>query len=187
MPFRRREPLHERLAREGGMRPPPEDPGPHWGEVGIHGVPRLREWDAVLTAEAPDLSGDEVSFVALPDGSLLVEQAGERDDLTPLADAVEGSVAPPYRAEAVRRTGQTWAVGVRSIDVVELPDDVPGDAITLTVHGGVRDLLVDGERSFGSFGSFRALEEYAGARFASYSLDATRLDETLWEVRVAPL
>jgi hypothetical protein len=184
MRFGRREPLHERLAREGGLRPPPEDPGPHWGEVGIHGVPRLREWDAVVTAEARELSGDEISFVALPDGSLLLEQGDDRDDLTPLADAVEGSVAPPYRAEAVRRAGDAWAVGARAIDVFELRDDVPGDTITLTVHEGVRDLLVDGERSFGSLPS---LEEYAGARFASYSLTATRLEENLWEVRVIPL
>jgi hypothetical protein len=184
MRWARREPLHERLAREGGMRPPPEDPGPHWGEVGIHGVARLREWDAVVTVDTPDVSGDAVSFVALPDGSLLVEQAGDGDDLTALADAVETSVAAPYRAEAVRRTGDTWAVGVRSIEVVELDDDVAGETIVLTVHDGVRDVLVDGERSLGSF---RSLENHGGARFASYSLTARRLDESLWEVDVVPL
>jgi hypothetical protein len=184
VPWPRREPLHERLAREGGMKPPPVDPGPHWGEVGIHGVPRLREWDAVVTADAPDLRGDDVSFVALPDGSLLVERGDERDDLTVLADAVEASVAAPYRAHGLRRTGSTWAVGARSIDVVRLDEEVPGDTVTLTVHDGVRDVLVDGERSWGSL---RALEDYAAARFDSYSLTAARLDDELWEVQVVPL
>ena len=182
--FRRRESLHERLAREGGMAPPPENPGPHWGEVGIHGVPRLREWDAVLTVEVEGLSGDEARFVALPDGSLLVEHAGERDDLSPLADAADASLPPPYRAEAVRRAGATWAVGLRSLEVVELEEEVDGDEIVLTVHDGVRDVTVDGQRSFGSL---RTLERYAGQRFSSYSLTARRLDGDLWEVQAAPL
>jgi hypothetical protein len=184
MPFRRREPLHERLAREGGMNPPPVHPGPHWGEVGIHGVPRLREWDVVVTVEAPELVGDALTFVALPDGSLLLEQGDERNDLSPLADAVDGALPPPYRAEAVSRDAGTWAVGARSIEVVEVAEEIPGDEVMLTVNDGVRDVLVDGERSFGSL---RALEHYAAQRFASYSLVATRLDGTLWEVRLAAL
>ena len=48
VPLFRREPLHERLAREGGLdpRPLPEAGPPGWMETGIHGVPRHREWDA---------------------------------------------------------------------------------------------------------------------------------------------
>lgn len=184
MVFRRREPLHERLAREGGLGPPPEHPGPHWGEVGIHGVARPREWDAVVTAEAPGLHSDGVAFVALPDGSLVVEEGDERDDVSVLADAVDRVLAPPYRAEAVRRAAETWAIGARSINVVHVDEEVPGDEITLTVHDGHREVLVDGERSFGSF---RSLERQAEGRFASYSLAATRLDEGLWEVKLAPL
>jgi hypothetical protein len=184
MALRRREPLHERLAREGGMGPPPEHPCPHWGEVGIHGVPRLREWDAVVTAQAPGLRSDHIAFAALPDGSLVVEEADERDDLSVLADAVDATLAPPYRAEAVRRAGETYAIGARGIEVVEVDEEVPGDDIVLTVHDGLREVLVDGERSFGSF---RSLERHAEGRFASYSLAATRLDDALWEVKLAPL
>ena len=73
--FRRRESLHERLAREGGLsqgEPPPHDTTPRWGETGIHGVARPRRWDAVVLAESP-YPGQELDFVALPDGTLLVE------------------------------------------------------------------------------------------------------------------
>lgn len=166
------------------MGPPPEHPGPHWGEVGIHGVPRMREWDAVVVVEAEGLTGDEIRFVALPDASLLVEEGSEQDDLAPLAEAVEASVPAPYRADARRRDGNAWAVGVRSIEIVRLEEDVDGDEISLTVNEGGRALLVDGTRSFGSA---RSLERYAEQRFEAYVANASRLDEDLWEVMVAPL
>jgi hypothetical protein len=184
MLFRRREPLHVRLAREGGLTPPPVDPGPHWGATGIHGIPRPREWDAVVTADVPALAGEELRFVVLEDGSLLVEEGLDEDDPSPIADALDGALPPPYRVEARRRGDSTWAAGARRIDVVELEDPVEGDEITLTVHDGLRELHVDGHASFGSI---RALERWAGSRYESYSLTATRLDGALWEVRGAPL
>ena len=184
MLFRRREPLHARLAREGGLTPPPVDPGPHWGEVGIHGVPRAREWDAVVTVDAPELTGQELRFVVLADGTLLVEEGADGDDPNPLADAVDGALPPPYRVEARRRDGTTWAAGARAIEVVELDEPLEADEISLTVHDGARELLVDGHASFGSI---RALERWAAARYESYSVTATRLDGALWEVRGAPL
>ena len=75
----RREPLHKKLAREARLEQEPErgpvDPGPHWGVTGIHGVARPRRWDAVASAEAPGLTGDEVHFVALANGDLVVDDA----------------------------------------------------------------------------------------------------------------
>src|SRR5205809_1879579 len=121
----RRETLHERLAREGGLTElPPHDTRPRWGEPGIHGVPRPREWDAVAAAEAPALKGDAVEFACLPDGSLLLDDDVDADAVGPLADALEEIIRPPYRAQAVRRTGSTWAVGARAIEVAELPGDL---------------------------------------------------------------
>jgi hypothetical protein len=181
----RREPLHERLAREGGLTSrPPHDVGPHWGEAGIHGIARLREWDAVVAVEAPGLHGEEVRFVALADGALIVEEAAEDDDPSALADALEGAIQAPYRAEARRRQGDVWAVGARRIEVLELEEDAGGDEVSLTVHGSHRELLVDGQPVFGSM---RSLERWAGERFESYSLTAERLDGSLWEVRAAHL
>lgn len=181
--FRRREPLHERLAREGGLGAPPlEGPGPPgWMETGIHGVPREREWDAVVAVEADGVQGDRARFVALPDNSLLVEEGGE---VEPLADALDEVVQPPYRAEAVRRGETQWAVGVRRIEVVELKDDPEGEEVTLTSREGERTLLVDGRQAFGSL---PALERLGSARSESYVVEGRRLEGSVWEVRVTPL
>jgi len=179
--WRRKESLHERLAREGGMTErAPHDPGPHWGEVGIHGVHRQRVWDAVATVEAPELEGTEARFVALPDGTLLAET--DDLDVGPLADALEASVQPPYRAEAVRRgPDEVWVVAARRIQVVELQEEVDGEELTLTMNGGERTLDVDGSRSFGGIPTLERLVT------GDAVVNARRLDGPLWEVEVAPL
>ena len=186
MPFWRRESLHERLAREGGLTtaPPAHDTQPRWGEAGIHGVHRPREWDAVVTAEAPDLAGDQVEFVVLADGSLLVDEEVDAGPLEPLAAALDGVLAPPYRAIGIRRGGETWAVGARRIEIAELPEDVAGDQIVLSVAQGERTLTVDGAAVFGGI---PALERLGAERYESFVLRASRLDATLWEVSVSPL
>jgi hypothetical protein len=181
--FRRREPLHERLAREGGLAagriPEPSPPG--WMETGIHGVHRAREWDAVVTVEAEDVPGDRIRFVALPDESLLLEEGEEVD---PLADALDGVLPPPYRAEAIRRGEAQWVVGLRRISVVELREDPGGDELTVTSRNGERTLLVDG---VSTFGSIRELEELGAAKGESYVVEAQRLADNTWEVRATAL
>src|SRR5436853_34397 len=77
-------------------------PRARWREVGIQGMQRLREWDVTVTADAPGIEGDTATFVALPDGSLLVED-GPDSVLQALADAVEQELQPPYRARAARQ------------------------------------------------------------------------------------
>ncbi|MFN2466860.1 MAG: hypothetical protein ABR521_01830 [Gaiellaceae bacterium] len=183
--FRRREPLHERLAREGGLyqgAAPPHDTRPRWGEAGIHGLHRPRAWDAVLTAEAPAFEPEELQFVVLPDGTVLVEEDVPDETLEPLAAALGTALEPPYRGEAVRR-GSRWAVAGRTIRVAELPPDVMGEALELTVHEGRRELRVDGEIAFGSI---PALEWLAG-RHESFVVRAERLDGALWEIEAAAL
>jgi hypothetical protein len=189
--FRRREPLHEQLARAGGLdldpvaepRPPgrADASSSAWAETGIHGVPRAREWDAVVTVEAEGVEGDRARFVALRDDTLVVE---EGEDVESLATALDQVANLPYRAEATRRGESQWAVGVREIDVVELPDDPGGEELTLTVHEGEQTLLVDGAHSFGSL---PALERLGQTRGQSYVVRARRLEGTAWEVEVLPL
>ena len=76
----RRKPLHQRLAEEGGL--VEREPRPLFTgvipEAGIHGIPREREYDAVVTAKAPDMEGATARFVGLEDGSLLVEEGDLR-------------------------------------------------------------------------------------------------------------
>jgi hypothetical protein len=163
--FRRGRPLHERLAEEGGLElgsepdetgrapsrlaglmhgladgflsaPPDEfgNPSP-LGEVAVHGVPRARRWDVVATARA-ELPGDEVHFSALPDGTLVVDEDVPDGSLTPLAEAIEATLNPPYRAEGVRRGDGVWAVAASRIRVREFPE-AEDDELELVEDGSI--------------------------------------------------
>lgn len=183
--FRRREPLHERLAREGGLgaAPPELDPRPPLLETGIHGLQRPRAWDATVTADANGIEADEAAFVALPDGSLLVEE-GPDGSLGALAEAVERELRPPYRARAVRRGASLWAVQARRIEVLELPGAPDGETLDLSRGADGHELRVDGERVFGTV---RELEERGLREGNEFAVHAERLDGDLWEVRAAAL
>lgn len=153
--FRKSRPLHEQLAEQAGLdigapdrepsraagllhgladgflSAPPDafgKPSP-LGEVAFHGLHRPRRWDAVASAKA-ELPGDEVQFTVLPDGTLLVEQDVPDGSLLSLAEAVEASIAPPYRAEAVRRGERIWAVAAKRIEVRAFPGH-EGDELEL--------------------------------------------------------
>ncbi|MFL6028795.1 MAG: hypothetical protein ACJ74D_02035 [Gaiellaceae bacterium] len=176
----RRKPLHQRLAEEGGLVDPPTRPlfTGVIGEAGIHGVPRERQYDAVVTTDARDVEGSNARFVGMPDGSLLVEEGD--GDLTPLADAIEQEVKRPYRAIAVRRGETQWAVAAHGLRVVDLPEP-GGDEVELALRGEERTLVVDGNRAFGTLPE---LEQLAPGDAV---IRAARLDGALWEVRVDPL
>jgi hypothetical protein len=200
---RRDETLNERLAREAGLALEGAEeprrraakrgraldavmslPGRLPDLGGIHGPHRAREWDIVATLSAPGVAVDRIDFVALPEGDFVADDDLPDAALTAFAEAVEASVEPPYRAEAVRRDGDTWAVAARTTDVVELPASIEGDEIELAVNDGDRTVLVDGAPSHAPL---RALEHLAESRHGSYVARATRLDERLWEVEVFPL
>ena len=182
--WRREKPLHERLAEQGGLTVPTEetrDVAP-WHQAGVHGVPRPRRWDAVVTAEA-DLPGEAVHFVTLADRSVVVDEEVPEGALVPLADAIETQVDPPYRAEGTRRHHRLWAVGASRITVAELDEEIAGDTVELAARDGVVTLLVDGAHAFGSVRALEAL----GAGMPSYVVRAERVDGDLWEVLVLPL
>ena len=189
MPFwRRRKPLHEELAEGTGLlqwEPTFEPPGHMFGGTldVLHGG-RPRRWDAVATVEAPALTGDELEFTALPDGSLLVDEGVPEEALVPIADAVEQSLSAPYRARAVRTEGAVWGVGAVQIDVVEVPEEVPGDTVSLAVQSEQRTLLIDDKPAFAEIPT---LERYALERQREFVLHAERLDGNLWSVKVNAL
>lgn len=188
MAFWRRddEPLHERLAREGGLHfgeIPPHDTRPRWGNAGIHGIHRFREWDALVRAVGVELDADEVRFVALADGTLVVD-GDEEGDLAGLAEAVEEELKPPYRAQAVRTDETGWTVAAEAIELVELGRELEGEELELTVSGGARTLLVDGAPVFGGSSE---LERLGVERGDDFVVRASRVDGDLWDVRVLPL
>jgi len=182
----RREPVHKKLAREAELElsepEAPVDTGPHWGVTGIHGVPRPRRWDAVASAEAAGLSGDEVHFVVLPNGDLVVDEDEPDGTLSPLAEAVEQTLAPPYRAEAVRQGDEVWAVAAQRIEVAEFEAD--GDDIELIANPDGRSLTIDGAREFGTIPE---LESLGAGESDAFVVRAKRLDGDLWEVTVSAL
>ncbi len=175
-----RKPLHERLAEEGDLVERSTVPlfTGVIPETGIHGIPRERQYDAIAATDAPDAQGDAARFVGLEDGSLLIEEGD--GDLAPLADAIEQEIARPYRATAVRRSETTWAVAAHGLRVVELPEP-GGDEIELVLNGEEKTLVVDGNRSFGTLPELEQLAD------GNAVIRGTRLDGTLWEVRVDPL
>ena len=182
--FGRREPLHEKLAREGGIGVPSSiDTRPAWQEAGIHGLHRPREWDVTATTDAPGVEADVARFVALPDGSLLVEE-GPDDGLEPLAAAVEQTLTPPYRARAARQRGSLFAVQARRIEVMQLDEALEGDTIDLTHTAEGTTLAIDDARTFGSL---PALEQRGAREGREYAVHAERLDGNLWEIRAAAL
>jgi hypothetical protein len=172
--FFRRESLHQKLARAGGLveSPPGEDTRAPWDKAGIHGVHRPREWDEVATVET-DLEGDEATFVVLADE--IVIESGP-DDVSVLADAI--SLDAPFRADAVRRSPGVWAVAARRIEVVRLAGQ-DGDELEQTRHGGELTFLVDGDRRFGSVPALERNEDY--------TVRARRLVAELWEVEASLL
>jgi hypothetical protein len=193
--FRRGEPIHEKLAREGGLDlprgvneaagPPPLDPRhPLWQVAGIHGIPRVREWDAVTSAVAPELPGDEADFVVLADGTIFTDDDLPDDALPPLADALEGLVEAPYHALALRQDTDLWSVAAMRVTVIEVPEPIDGDKVELAVNEGERTIRVDDVEKRVEIPS---LEQFAAQQFGSFVLRASRLDDTLWEVTVLPL
>jgi Fe2+ transport system protein FeoA len=193
--FRRRKPLHERLADAGGLAEalvvpaygrgadPPGWDGEQRGEPGIHGVPRARRWDSVASAEAPELKGDVVHFVALADGTLVVDEDEPDGALASLADAVEQTTPAPYRAQAVRKGPTTWAVAASRIAIASIPG-LRGDEAELTSTREGRVLKVDGRTTMGST---RELERLGQTEGTEYVVLAKRLDGDLWEVEATAL
>jgi hypothetical protein len=193
--FRRRKPLHERLADAGGITDALTEPvsslaadTPGWdgeqrGEPGIHGVPRARRWDTVASAEAPALKGDAVHFVSLGDGTLVVDEDEPDGALASLADAVEQAIPPPYRAEAVRKGPETWAVAASRIAIAQIPG-LTGEQAELTSTREGRVLRIDGRTTMGSS---RELERLGETEGTEYVVLAKRLDGELWEVEATAL
>lgn len=161
----------------------PLDPGRHWLPAGITGLARQREWDAVATFEGPGAEGDEVEFVALPDGRYLVETATASVDPAPLGEALARSLEPPYRAVGVRRS-DLWAVGACAIEVLELARDPGGDTVEIVSSGDGVTMRVD---DLPSARGLPELERLGEARGPAYVVRAARIDGPLFEVEVEAL
>jgi hypothetical protein len=155
-------------------------------EVGIHGVPRPREWDAVQTVDGPGaFDGDSLQFVILPDGAAVIEAdeppGSYAGGWETFAAALAGTVDRPFRARAVR-AGRGFVVGARRIAVEQL--SIEGEELEYTVSAGGRELRID---DWPALRGAEELERIAGDRFSEYVLRGRRLAGASWEIELAPL
>ena len=200
--FRRREEtLNEKLLREAGLDPAqvlgdpaarPEPPPPSLDPLEPmrrrRGAPdgstlQPRDWDAVGTARAAGVAGDQVQFTTLPTGDVIIERETGDGDLSPLAEAIEQKIDPPYRAIAARQDGDLWGVGAKRIQVAQFALD-EGDTVELSENGGVQELRVDGEPSDVEIPQLAQLGEQVST---DYCVEGKRIDGDFWEVRVSAL
>jgi hypothetical protein len=162
----------------------PLDPAREWLAAGITGLARGREWDAVSTLAGAGVPGEEVRFVVLPDGSIVAESPPETDP-APFVEALRDSIAPPYRALAVRRP-ELWAVGAVAIDVARLDPDPRGDDLQLTRTDAALELTVDGVPADPAHAV--ALQRIASSRVdGPFAAHAKRIRDDLWELSVLAL
>jgi hypothetical protein len=149
---------------------------------GVMGVGPGRTWDAAVAAHAPALMGDSVTFVALEDGTLVVNEDVPDGALAPVADAIEEMVEPPYRAAAARSENDSWTAVAESVRIVELRD-LDADELELTVVDGVRTLTLGDEQTDRALPALDALAE----EHDSVAMHAERVDGDLFAVDVFPL
>jgi hypothetical protein len=171
---------------------------PRWVPVGVSGVPRGREWDAVAVVEVPELEGEpleEIVFVKLPDGSLggygpdVPTGAVER-----LAARLDGLLDSPYEARAARRGTREWSVAARTmnIDLALLPPELEAEEITLAVSpDGTSMLLVDGQEpevlTPELAQAAAELRRCGSLRFAAFAVRAERIGPARWSLTIDPL
>jgi hypothetical protein len=193
---RRRETLNEQLLREAGVDPaqalgdrqpaPPQQPLSILAAAGIPDGSSLRpkEWDAAVTAQAPALVGSRIEFTTIPNGDVIVSEEAGDADLSPLADAVEQRLSPPYRAVAQRQDSDLWAVAAKEIQVARITFPA-GDKLEFAQHVDHGELRVDGEPSDAVVPP--ELERLADTSGDSFYVEAERIDGDLWEVKVTAL
>jgi len=149
---------------------------------GVMGVGPGRTWDAVVAAHAPSLTGDSTTFVALDDGTLVVNEDLPDGALGPIADAIEEMVGPPYRAAAARGEGDLWNAVAESVRMVELAD-VGSDEVELSVVDGERTLTLGDDQTDRALPALDAL----AAEHDAVAIHAERVDGNLFAVDVFPL
>jgi hypothetical protein len=155
---------------------------PGFGLPGLTGVEQPRgPCDAVTSAHAPDLPGDTFSFVALEDGTLVVDDDVPDGSATPLADAVERELRRPYEAVAVRRDDEDGVWRVAAVDVLIAAaalDDV-SERIDLARVGAEVTAPVHGDESDPDRAP-RGLLDLLAHLDGDAALTGERLDETTW-------
>jgi hypothetical protein len=169
--------------------------------AGVTGIPRLREWDAVVLVDVPELAGSalgEIELLVPAEGALAVRatEPVPREAVDRLVAELDGRIDRPYEALAVRQDDRRFTAGARALaggESVDLPADLPASSleVVLTPEGELQ-ASADGEEidpaAAAQFESALALlERHGRARFESFVVRADKADGGRWQLTVDPL
>jgi hypothetical protein len=169
--------------------------------AGITGIPRLREWDAVVLVELPELEASPLNEFELsaPVGGEALARADEplpRRMLERVADALDTEVDRPYDALVVRKDRRRWSAGARAIrlgDAIELPAGFPASSLEVVrTPAGALETRVDGAEIDPALAPLvvdvvAALDRRGRQRFESFVARADKVGEGLWQLIIDPL
>jgi hypothetical protein len=113
---------------------------------GLSPVTRDDPWDALVSAHAPGLTGDEVRFAVAADGRTIAGGDASPDLVAALGRAVARQLDAPFWAIAVPDEGDEWSVAATGAEILELTD-ASGDQIEASRVGGELTCRVDGEET----------------------------------------
>ena len=116
------------------------------GIAALSGVPRPVWWDAVASAEAPGLLGEEQRFAVSADGAVITEPDVSAPGVAPLVAALTAELDPPFCAVTVRDEGNVWAAAANRAEVLALPEST-GDTIEVSRVDDEISTRVDGDES----------------------------------------
>ena len=103
-------------------------------------------WDALVSAHAPGLTGQEVRFAVTADGRTISGGDAPADALEALGRAVARQLDAPFWAIAVPEDGDEWTAAATAAEILELTD-AAGDEIEASRVGGALTVRVDGVES----------------------------------------
>ena len=113
---------------------------------GLSPVTRDDPWDALVSAHAPGLGGNEVRFAVTADGRTILGVDAPADAVAELGRAIARQLDAPFWAIAVPDEGDEWMAAATAAEILELPE-APGDEIEASRVGGAGAYRVDGEES----------------------------------------
>ena len=144
-----------------------------------------RATGTVVTATVPGSRATGSSSRRSPTGDVIVSEETGDADVSPLADAVERHVDPPYRAAPP--SGRRPLGGGREADQGRGSRFRPRDKLELSSERRVRELRVDGEPSDAAM-PLECRDARRSRRARATSVEAgPRSTVDLWEVRVTAL
>jgi hypothetical protein len=128
---------------------------------GLSSTTRDDPWDALVSATAPGLGGDEVRFAVDATGRTISGGDASPEVLAPLVRAVQGQLDAPFWAIAVPDEGDEWSAAATGAEILDLPD-AAGDEIEASRVGGAVTLRVDGDESGARLPGIEALLDRQG-------------------------